>query len=280
MRTSRFTAEQISMALRQAGAGTPVGDVCFGHTVDPNLPKRSGEHQTLRKRRSPKPRSAPSRTKGAGRLRNPNRVLGLLGLLFTLAVAPGLEAQQPEQLRIAVVVGDPGPMAEFTQRQLEDAVTVLVTAKAPDVRIASVAELWLYIVPACLDLYTGWSCSLTAALDISAEEWFSPFMYEGFTHDVVRLSDPPGVMELDAGFPKVTMWQAHVLLSGPPGESFRQVREVLDVMLDQPIAGWRRLPEDARGCWIRFLNNPWWDEASWEGARGSPASALQFGPCG
>jgi hypothetical protein len=169
--------------------------------------------------------------------------LGLLGLLFTLATAPALDAQQAEQLRIAVVVEDPGSEAEFTDRQLEDAVTVLLTTKAPDVRIDSDGRVWLYIVPGCLDQARGWSCSLAVSLQMPAVGWTNPFR---------------------AWSPSVRMWEAHVILSGVPGDSFPRVREALDQMLDEPLAAWRRLSEAQRGCWTRFLNKPWLDAGSWQ----------------
>jgi len=188
--------------------------------------------------------------------------LGLLGLLFTLGVAPALEAQQAEQLRIVVVVEDAGAGAEFTQQQLKDAVTVLITSKAPDVRVASNARLWLHIVPACVELLGGWSCNLAAAIEVPLVPWSRPFGGD---------FGPSGA--------RVSFWRTYSVLAGPPGTSLRQMREALDNYLDEPIAGWRRLSEEERECWVRFLNNDFWDEASWERAGGSLHLALYGGPC-
>ena len=166
---------------------------------------------------------------------------------------------QQEKLAVAVMSEEPGPEAEFTAQQVEDAVTVILTAKMPDVVIQHQAFLVLYIAPVCISLgdASGYACA-----------W-----------DIALLGDRDWAEEPVAGnIGKRVLWRRAGVIAGPPGNSLAQLRKVLEGSLDAPIASWRRLAEEQRSCWTAFFDgSSAWLTSDWGEYAGSVWNVLIAG---
>lgn len=158
--------------------------------------------------------------------------LATAGLLIATLLSPYQQAEAPaeaEGLAISIRAAVTEDGANFTEQQLVDAVTVLVTSKMPDVTIRDDAGLGVLVDTSCLELsnYRGYACS-----------WSAYFARRG------RTTGPfGGANEL--------YWSGGGVLTGGTGDDpISHLKDVLDDALDEPIAAWRRLSEAKRQCWI------------------------------
>lgn len=191
----------------------------------------------------------------------------LVSLLF-LGLCLPLEAQEAADsaLSVEIVTENPGADVGFSGDDLEDAATVLLTAKAPDIDVVEDAPLLLYVVPNCLSLRRSYVCSLSASLLVRLS--WSSFVAEGSTG-----SPFGGVL------PRIVLWSKGSVLTGSSGDAFSHVRETLDQDLDEPIAAWRRVGEQKRQCWISFLNRPEMDLLGDDKAELPAFRFVMHGPC-
>lgn len=193
--------------------------------------------------------------------------------LLSLGLCFSLEAQEEADaaLSVQVLAEEPGADGKFSADDLEDAATVLLTSKAPDIQVADDAPLTLGLQPTCMSLSSsrGYTCSLNVTLFLSLH--WKMVAAEG--RQGTPFDTPP----------MLRLWSDGGVLAGPPGNSLSHLREALDRFLDEPIAAWRRLGKKEQQCWISFLNDPTLHMARRLEGRTDAASAaalfLLGGPC-
>jgi hypothetical protein len=190
--------------------------------------------------------------------------LRIVVLAFSAVIlAPVSAAGQGDPLRVRLSVGV-GVASEFTDEHLEDAATALLADRAPEWRVDETAPLLLRIGTECSPAGAGWkACSFSLHLVVIPEYWQQP-----------------------VGFPPMLSLWVSSGVATTEGDALSSLRFFLGQRLDALVAGWRRLPEEQRACWTRFLNSPndlesW---ASFSSGGDLPAAALAwggltFGPC-